>query len=79
MKNEQRIGDFLCICDRSGFKCWASETTIEWNGLRVLKRFSEPRHPQDFVRAVRDDQTVSNPRPEQPDVFITTPITPGDL
>lgn len=79
MKGEQRIGDFRVVCDRSGFDCWASETIIEWTGLRVLKRFAEERHPQDFVRAVKDDQTVPNPRPVQPYTFIETPVTPEDL
>lgn len=79
MKGEQRVGDWLCVCDVSGFNCWASDTVIQWNGLRVLKRFAEPRQPQDFVRAILDDQTVPNPRPVQPDTFITTRITAEDL
>ena len=76
---EQRPGDYRVVCDRSGFDCWASETVIEWNGLRVLARFSEQRHPQDFVRAVPDNQTVPNPRPVQPYTFIETPVRPEDL
>lgn len=76
MTGEQRPGDHRVICDRSGFKCWASETVIEWNGLRVLKRFADgSRHPQDFVRGVKDDQSVRNPRPEGADVFLE----PGDV
>lgn len=67
------------ICDRSGFKVRQSDMVTEWNGARVAKRFSEPRHPQDFVRAVRDDQTVPNARPEAADVFISSPITAADL
>lgn len=76
MQGEQRPGDFRVICDRSGFKCWASETVVEWNGLRVLKRFADvTRHPQDFVRGVKDNPSVSNPRPEGADVFLS----PGDV
>lgn len=76
---EQRPGDYRVVCDRSGFNCWASETVIEWNGLRVLERFSEQRHPQDFIKAVPDNQTVPNPRPVQPDTFIETRVLPEDL
>ena len=41
----------------------ASRTRKEWNGLIVLDRFWEPRHPQDFVKGVKDDQTVPEARP----------------
>jgi hypothetical protein len=73
------VGDYRVICDRSGFKCWASETVVEWNGLRVLRRFSEARHPQDFVRATPDDVRVSNPRPEAADSFLSSTVTAADL
>ena len=74
-----RKGDWNAICDLSGFKCKASETVLRWDGLRVLRRFSEERQPQDFVRGVKDDPTVPWNRSEQPDVFLTAPVTPGDL
>ena len=72
--------DWRVICDRSGFKCWASETVLEWNGLRVLKRFAEARHPQDFVRGVKDDPSVPWARPEVTDTFLAPgDVTPDDL
>lgn len=68
------------ICDRSGFKVRQSDMVTEWNGLRVAKRFSEARHPQDFLRARPDDQSVKNARPEQTDVFLAVgDVTPDDL
>lgn len=67
--------DWNVICDLSGFKCRASETVLRWDGLRVLRRFSEERHPQDFVRGVKDDQSVPWARPEGPDSFLE----PGDV
>lgn len=76
--HEQRIGDHRVICDHSGFVCWASETVMTWNGMRVHRRFAgkeTSRHPQDLVRGVADDQRVPNPRPQTPDVFIN----PGDV
>ena len=79
MKNYFQSGSWNLYCDVCSKKIKASEAKQRWDGFIVCAEDWEPRHPQDFVRAVRDDQTVSNPRPEQPDVFITTPITPGDL
>lgn len=68
-------GDWNVTCDLSGFDCKASETVLRWDGLRVLRRFSEERHPQDFVRGVRDNPAVPWTRPEQPDTFLE----PGDV
>lgn len=77
---EQRADDFRVICDASGFKCWASDTVMPWDGKRVLRRFAEQRHPQDFLRAVKEDTTVKNPRPEREDVFLDVgDVTAADL
>lgn len=51
------------ICDRTGFKVKSTDVSQEWNGLVVRRASWEARHPQDFVRAVRDDQSVGIPRP----------------
>jgi hypothetical protein len=59
-------GDWRVVCDASGFDCWASETVLQWNGLRVLHRFAEQRHPQDMLKAVPDRQAVPWTRPVQP-------------
>lgn len=80
VRGETRLGDYHVICDRSGFKCWASQTVVQWDGLRVFKPFAEERQPQDFVRGVKDDQTVWNPRPEGTDTFLAPgDVTPEDL
>jgi hypothetical protein len=63
------------ICDRSGMKVRQRDMVTEWNGLRVARRFAEPRHPQDFVRGRPEDTSVKNARPEPPDVFLA----PGDV
>lgn len=80
--DEQRPGDWRVICDYSGFKCWASETVLTWNGFRVLRRFAGEetrRHPQDLVRGRTDDQRVPWARPEPTDVFLSAPVLPSDL
>jgi hypothetical protein len=58
------------ICMRSGLKTRPSELYREWTGLMVRREDLDPRHPQDFVRARKDDQTVPNPRPEPTDIFL---------
>lgn len=41
----------------------------EWTGLEVDKSLWEIRQPQDFVRGVKDDQSVPVPRPMPPNIF----------
>jgi hypothetical protein len=81
--HEQRPGDWRCICDFSGFKCWASETVKTHDGFRVLKRFAgeeTQRHPQELVRGRPDNQRVAWARPEPTDTFLSPgDVTPSDL
>ena len=65
------MADHNVICDRSGFKVPASQTRMQWNGLRVRIKDWEPRHPQDFVRGKADKQAVPNPRPDSTDTFLS--------
>lgn len=79
MKRKYRPGDHLVQCDRTGFTVYASETVKEWNGLRVRKESAEPRHPQDFVKGVRDDQTVHDPRPRNERFLTANEVTRDSL
>lgn len=73
-------GDFNRICDLSGFKVKASETRLQWDGLIVRKESFDSRHPQDFVKGKRDNQTVPRARPEGTDTFLgPTDVTEDDL
>jgi len=73
-------GDYNVICDASGFKVKASECRMQWDGLFVKKEFWEARHPQDFVKAVKDRQRVPIARDEQAYVFMTDgDVTPESL
>lgn len=69
------------ICDRSGFVGYDHEMTKTWDGLMVLKRFSDgPRHPQDFPAKPRVEKPVRDARPEAEDVFLEPgDVTPSDL
>ncbi len=63
-------GSFYRICDITGFKVRAERTHKMWSGTIRRIQSWEPRQPQDFVKGVRDDQAVSDPRPRQIDRFI---------
>lgn len=79
MIGEQRPGDWLVICEASGFKVWASETVLQWDGARVHRRFVDKRNPQDLLKGRKDNQTVPFSRPEPTDTFLSATVTPDDL
>ncbi len=63
-------GDNNAICDRCGKPFKASELKKTWDGLWVCRRDWEPRHPQDFVRGVKDDMSVKVSRPDSDPTFV---------
>ena len=66
----QKLGDWNAICDECGFKFKASELRKRWDGYMVCPKDWEVRHPQDFLKGRKDDQTVAWTRPEQEDDFV---------
>lgn len=78
--NKYRKGDWKAVCDACGFDFYASELRLRWDGMRVCRDDWEPRHPQDFLRGRRDDQTVPWTRPPGTDQQITVnPLDPDDV
>lgn len=65
-----KMGSFYRKDDRSGFVQRAEDTKLEWNGLLVDRSLWEARQPQDFVKGVKDNQTVPNARPLPPNQFV---------
>jgi hypothetical protein len=63
-------GDYNGICDQCGFKYKFSKLKKTWNGLYTCSKCFEIRNPQDYVRGVRDQQSVPVDRPETPDEFV---------
>lgn len=57
-------GDYNVICDLCGFKYKASMCRKTWNNLYVCNPCWDPRHPQDFVTGITDDQSVPIARPD---------------
>ena len=75
-----KIGDHYCICDRCGFRRYASEMRKEWNGSFVCLECFDPKHPQYVEPTSRHErQKVDISRPEGEPVFIETKVTPDDL
>lgn len=64
-------GQHNVICDRSGYQLKSGEAMRTWDGLMVIPEEYEPRHPLDFAATPRDSQTVTNPRPEPEDYFLS--------
>lgn len=68
------------ICDRCGFKRRLSALQTEWTGLKVCGPCWDPRPPETVAPYVYPEGVaVPDSRPEQPDTFVTTDITPDDL
>jgi len=57
-------GDWLAACFQCGRERLASTMRKHWQGYWVCPEHWEPRHPQDFVRGVKDDQTVPWAQPQ---------------
>ena len=57
-------GQHLLVCDICGFFFHSEKKRKMWNGLIVDPRCYEIRHPQDYLRGRKDDQSVTDPRPE---------------
>jgi hypothetical protein len=64
-----RPGDSYLIDDETGLKIRRSDAVKRWDGAIVHRNVTNPRHPQDFVRAKRDKQLADMVRPRTPDVF----------
>jgi hypothetical protein len=71
MKPRKRFrGRHKFICDVDGKEYYSEEKMIRWDGAVVARRNWHSRHPQEFIRAVKEDVSVPNPRPDQPDTFV---------
>ena len=70
MADNYKPGDHWVIDDQTGQKVRASETQRQWNGLVVDRRNFETRHPQELIRARREQLQVKDPRPRPIDLII---------
>ena len=63
-------GDFNVIDDRSGRKVKASQTSLQWDGMRLVG--AERRHEQDFIRSTPERIRTPWARVEADTVFVNT-------
>lgn len=70
-------GEYNVTCDRCGRKLKSSQVSKEWTGLIVCRVCLDERHPQDFVRGVRDNMVVPVARPYPPLSFPAFPLPPS--
>lgn len=59
----------------SGFKVPLSNLVRQWDNQLIDERFVDKRNPQDFVRGIKDDQSLPYSRPESENTFLALPIT----
>lgn len=69
-QNTLALGCWNVLCDVCGFKFKNVDLLKRWDGLMVCKACWEPRHPQDFIRAIPDMQKVPWTRPEATNQFV---------
>lgn len=62
-------GEHNVACFQCGRKFKSSQMFKHWQGYLVCRDHWEPRHPQDFVKAVREDVVIPNAQP-QTDTFL---------
>lgn len=71
-----RPGDYKIIDDLTGMVIYASEARERWDHAMVHSDLWESRHPQDFLKSVRE-ANITWGRPEPEDTFGQT--GPEDL
>ena len=73
MNTYYKQGDWNAICAVCGTKYKASE--LRWNNQindYVCKWDWEPRHPQERLRGVKEDQSVEWTRPDTDPIYLDT-------
>lgn len=65
-------GAWNFTCDLCGAKNKSTDAMLTWNGLYVCRHHREVRNPQDFLRGVKDNQSVPWTRPYEPPLCDTT-------
>lgn len=67
-------GDWNVRCDHCGMKRKASQCRMTWDNFFVCNECWSPRHPQDFVKGIPDDQSVPIARPDVVATMGTTTV-----
>jgi NAD-dependent SIR2 family protein deacetylase len=78
-KDYLKRGSWNATCDRCGFKFKGEDLRKEWQGFMVCETCYEPRHPQDLIRSVKDQNPKAFYRPEPAYNFIDTITDPKNI
>jgi hypothetical protein len=70
-KPRWKRGQWKAICDVCGGLFHSGDLRQRWDGFMVCKNDFETRHPQDFLKGVKENPNVPWSRREPSDVFIT--------
>ncbi len=65
-------GTWNATCFQCGSYFKALDLVKHWQGYWVCRECWEPRHPQDFAKALSEDSTPPWIQPPPPDTFILT-------
>ena len=63
-------GQFNFFCDLCGRKAKSSTAMKTWDNHYVCRHHKEARNPQDFLKGIKDNQSLPWTRPETPDQFV---------
>lgn len=66
------LGGWNAVCYQCGRKRKAGDLVRHWQGYYVCPEHWEARQPQDFVRAIPDDQTPPWTQPMPAGLFVYT-------
>ncbi len=69
--NTFKDGKWNCICVVCDRKFKSSDMRKRWDGQMVCKYDLDPRHPQDFIRGVQDNNSIPFTYAEPEDTFVT--------
>ena len=71
-----KSGEWNALCDVCGFKFKASTLKQRWDGLMCCASDWEPRHPQEMIRPIPDQNKLPWTRPDPQDMFVGPACTP---
>lgn len=75
MKTWWTPGDWNAICDQCGRRFKSSQLRKRWDGYMVCADDWETRHPQEFVRPVKDNHPLPWTRPNKDINADGTPVS----
>ena len=82
-QNTYKPKNWNALCDVCGFKFKSHDLRLRWDNMMVCRADWEPRHPQDFLRAVKETSNHlpwTRPDHDGPDVgpdYVTLYVDSG--